>query len=111
MPEYSFLVFSNPAEGREEEYNRWYDDVHLGEVVQVPGFVAARRFRVMPPAGGGEAPKHRYLAIYEIESEDVAATMGELTTRAGDGRLRMSDALGDVATGLYEPITDRRTTR
>jgi hypothetical protein len=27
-----FLVFTNPVEGREDEYNEWYDNVHLGDV-------------------------------------------------------------------------------
>jgi hypothetical protein len=108
MADYNFLVFSNPAEGCEDDYNRWYDDLHLGEVVAVPGFVAARRFKVAP-TGGGEPPRHRYLAVYEIESDDVGATLGELAVRAGDGRLRMSDALGEVMTLLYEPMGARRT--
>lgn len=108
MTDYSFLVFSNPAEGREDDYNRWYDEVHLGEVVQVPGFVGARRYKVAP-TGDGEPPAHRYLAVYDIASDDVGATLAELGTRAGDGRLRMSDALGEVRTILYAPIGERRT--
>lgn len=40
-----FLAFNNPA-GDEEEYNRWYDEVHVPAVLQLDGFVSARRFRL-----------------------------------------------------------------
>ena len=44
MAKYKFIVFSKPVAGKEEEYNDWYQNRHLGEVVQTPGFVAAQRF-------------------------------------------------------------------
>lgn len=104
MP-HSFVVYSNPAEGREDEYNRWYDDIHLGEVLAIPGFTAARRFRVTPI--GPDAPKHHYLAIYEISAEDPGPVLADLMGRAEAGGLRMSDALGEVQTVLYEQIASR----
>ena len=40
------LVFSKPPETiSDTEYNRWYD-FHLGEILVVPGFVSARRYRL-----------------------------------------------------------------
>lgn len=108
MARYQFHVFSNPADGREADYNLWYDDVHLGEVLQVPGFVAASRFRLAPDPAG-KAPTHAYLAVYEMEVDDPAAALAELTARAGDGRIAMSDALGPVEARLYEVVTERRT--
>jgi hypothetical protein len=40
------LVFSNPADGRDADYNAWYDDHHVPEVLDhVPGYVAAQRYR------------------------------------------------------------------
>jgi hypothetical protein len=36
-----YLVFSNPVEGREDEYNAWYDEVHLPDVQRIPGVVGA----------------------------------------------------------------------
>ncbi|WP_242124024.1 DUF4286 family protein [Sphingobium sp. Sx8-8] len=107
MAEHVFVVLTNPVEGREEEYNRWYDEVHLGEVLDVPGFVAARRYRVAPSAG---AVTHRYLALYHIDSDDVAASMAELNRRAGSGEMQMSDALdGGISPTLYEalPLSDK----
>lgn len=47
------------SDGREEEWNRWYDTKHVPELLSVPGFVSARRYRAMDDA-------HSYLAAYEI---------------------------------------------
>ena len=110
MPAYKFVVFTNPAEGKEAEYNRWYDEIHLGEVTSLPGFTGARRLRNLPQ--GDAAPKHKYMAIYEIESDDIAATMKGLFEHASAGRFNMSDAMGaDVETLLYEETTVRDAAR
>ena len=37
------LVLSNAVEGKEDEFNDWYSNVHLHDGVKVPGFVAAVR--------------------------------------------------------------------
>jgi hypothetical protein len=60
-----FLVFSNPRAGREAEYHRWYEEQHLKEVVSVPPYVAAQRYRV---AEAQVSPQtHRYVIAYEFE--------------------------------------------
>lgn len=48
----------------EEELNDWYDLEHLRQVVDLPGFVRARRYRV------DDAPL-RYLAWYETVDEKI----------------------------------------
>src|SRR5690606_29174408 len=97
---------SNAAEGRDEEFNSWYNSVHLNEVLEILGFVGAERFELQPTEN--DVMKHRYLAIYEIEADDPAIPLGELMERASDGRLNMSDSLGDVETRLYRSITSYR---
>jgi len=37
---------------REQEYNTWYDEVHLVELMALDGFVSARQFRPV----NGEGP-------------------------------------------------------
>lgn len=41
-----FVIPANFVAGMEEEYHRWYDDVHIPEVCRVPGFAAMRRGRL-----------------------------------------------------------------
>ena len=86
------VVRSKPSDPeREDEYNDWYSTTHLADVLAVPGFVSARRYRVR--GGEGDGPAHSYLAIYEIEADDMGAPPAELRARSASGRITMSDAL------------------
>jgi hypothetical protein len=67
------LVFSAPPDGvSEDEFNAWYD-AHLAEILSVPGFRSARRFRLKAVVGAEEAPPYRYLVVYEIDGDPDAA--------------------------------------
>jgi hypothetical protein len=86
------VVQSSPSDpGREDEYNAWYSNTHLDEVRSVPGFVAARRYKVHGAEAGPSG--HAYMAIYEIEADDLTAPMAELRARSASGELHMSDVL------------------
>lgn len=81
------VVQSQPADpGREDEYNAWYA-AHLEDVRAVPGFVSARRYKV-PGSEPGE-----YLAVYEIEADDLRAPMSALRGRDRDGGAGATDAI------------------
>jgi len=90
------VVLTNPSSAdREDEYNEWYDDIHLGEVCQIPGITSAKRYSLSPtqldpPSSLGT---DGYLALYEIETDDLAQVAKELVARSVDGRFRMTDAL------------------
>ena len=106
MTAYIQTVVTAPFAGREDEFNRWYDDTHLPEMLQVPGFVAGRRYtRTGPRAAAGP----RFLAVYEIETEDLAATLAALGAAAR--MMTVSDAMDQPATvtDLYEVLGERRT--
>lgn len=67
------LVFSEPPPGvTDEEFDDWYD-AHLHEILSVPGFRSARRFRLKAVVGASEAPPWRHLALYEIDGDPDAA--------------------------------------
>jgi hypothetical protein len=96
---------TNPVEGREDEYNEWYSDVHIQEVVDIPGFISAQRFALSPSQMGGQCD-YRYLALYEIEADDVKTALDNL--KAARPNLRMSDALDrNVGAWAFTPITDK----
>ena len=77
MTKHVLLVFTDPTEGREDEYNDWYNNVHLGEVLNTDGFVRAQRFKVADTMPG--VTDHGYVAIYELETDDPGAAMKALT--------------------------------
>ncbi|MCV7441642.1 hypothetical protein H7K33_05345 [Mycobacterium paraense] len=79
------LVESVPSSpDREDEYNTWYDEVHIPQLLELDGIVAARRLR--PVDGNGP-----YVAIYELEGDDLQAILDNMIANAG--QLHMSDAL------------------
>ena len=108
MTAYIQTVVSAPVPGREDEFNRWYDDTHLPEVLQVSGLVAGRRYALIGPDA---ADRPRFLAIYEIETDDLAVTLAALSVAAPT--MTASDAMDRPATVIdtYEVLGERRTAR
>jgi hypothetical protein len=105
MAKYTFVVLTNPTSGKEGEYNRWYNEQHIPDVLNVPGIVAAQRFRLADTQMGDKNP-HKYLALYEIETDDLAKTLNELKVRGGTPEMVMSDAidLKNVGAFIFEPV-------
>jgi hypothetical protein len=94
VPKGMLLVQSRPADpAREDEFNDWYTHTHIPEVCAVPGVVAAQRYKVHDPGRDGDDAGSVYVAVYEIDSDDLEAPMRELVARSGDGRVRMSELL------------------
>jgi hypothetical protein len=100
----TLIVFTSPAEGREDEFNDWYDNVHLAEFVALPGVVSGRRFSLAPHSPKATAS---YAAIYEI-SVDPAQVLQAADTAVKDGSMHMSDAVdpGSVSMSAWEPRGD-----
>ncbi len=46
----------------EDEFNRWYNDEHLPERLEIPGYISARRFKLAEGEG-----VLTYLCIWELE--------------------------------------------
>ncbi len=101
------IVCSNPVAGREDEYNAWYDEVHLPEVVALPGVASAQRFR---QSSVGPRATCSYLAIFDLDG-DPAEVLDALNAGIRDGSIRMSDALdmSSVSLGVWEPGADGLT--
>lgn len=100
MNKSQLIVLSNAVAGCDTQFNSWYDEVHLGDVLKVPGVVGARRFAL-------ESDKWRYLAIYDLESEDPAGVIDEILARAGTDAMPLDDAF-DMSTfhmALARPLT------
>lgn len=110
MPQYCFVVVTDALPGREEEFNAWYDRQHVADVLRVPGFVAAQRFKLAQP---DSSLPGRYLALYEVETDNPQAALAELTKRAGTQQMIMSEAMdmSKVSATLFAAIGARRTAR
>jgi hypothetical protein len=105
MGPYKLLVLTNAVKGRDEEFNQWYDNQHIPDALDVPGYVTAQRFRLadVQMAGASDSRWH-YLAIYEIQTDDLKATMNESMSRAGTGRMPQSDAADHASSTILAAI-------
>jgi hypothetical protein len=97
------LAMSRPVKGREAEYNDWYQNVHLRQVLALPGFRSARRLRLVRQLV--ECDAQPYLAIYEIETDDIDGALQQMKDTAGSAELVISAALdaASVSASVYEP--------
>jgi hypothetical protein len=103
MARHVLVVHTRPIEGKDAEFNEWYDTVHLSEVLKVDGFVAATRYRAEPSVHG-ELPEFPYLAIYEVEAESLPGALAALSSAAKS--MDMGSALdrNGMATYAYTAI-------
>ena len=105
MTTHVFVVFTNPVEGKEDVYNAWYDNVHLPDVLDVPGFVSAQRFRLSDTQRAAGPFPWRYLALYNIETDDLQGTLATLGARSGTSAMVLSDALAEQRLAwVFDPI-------
>lgn len=112
MPKHIMLAMTNAREGQEDEFNDWYNDQHLHDVVKAPGIVAAQRFKIDDLQRYPGPYAFRYLAIYEIEAEDTQPTIDYIAKAIGTDAMIVSDAMSDepAVRGVYfHPISERVT--
>ncbi len=104
-----WLAFSNPVAGGEAEFEDWYREVHLPDVLAIPGVRSAQRY-ALDDVSSNNAATHRHLVIYEIEG-DADQIMADLGTRFVEGSLVISEAL-DIASAamtFWRPLGPKRT--
>lgn len=90
---YVYLVMADPLPGREAEFNDSYQNTHMGDLVQLPGWTGAQRFRLVPdvtPRNIKPLYRRGNLIIWDQEGTDA-------------GRLQ-SDALAAIAGGKSRRI-------
>ncbi len=64
MPVVLFTVKATVPKGREEAFNKWYNEEHVPQLLSYNGAVSARRYRAIL----GE-DRYQYLAVYEVRDE------------------------------------------
>jgi hypothetical protein len=72
---YRYVVETDVAAGREEDFNAWYDDEHLAGLASVPGTVRAARYR-------SEDGHPRYHACYDLVRPETLGSPAWLAVRA-----------------------------
>jgi hypothetical protein len=109
MKKFALVVQSNPVAGREDEYNNWYTNQHLHDLLRVPGFKSAQRF--MLPQDDKSAV-WKYMAIFEFETDNLAEMMGILQARSGTQDMVLSEAVDrqSISFVTWMAISEKLTT-
>ena len=86
-------VQTNAKPGEEDQFNAWYDTAHVPEIMATEGFVLGRRFRAVraPDDVGANGDWLKYVAVYDIESHDLAASYASLLERFRSGTMTPAD--------------------
>lgn len=106
-------VFTTCAPEREAEFNKWYDEIHVPDILAIEGFTAARRYKVAGPAlqiqGQSGTVPAQYLAVYEMDTDDTRSVMKRLGAAVGElaQRGRMFDGMQLAGSATYLPLGER----
>jgi hypothetical protein len=100
MPRFKMIALTRPVPGREAEYNEWYQTKHLPEICAFPGVVGAQRYVEAAALQGGDDRK--FLAIYDIETDDLGGFLGAIGKASAEGKMTVSEASDNA--GAYTVI-------
>ena len=107
MPQCKLIALTTPLPGREGDYHEWYNNVHLPELVNQFGMLGAQRYELVAKLIGADA--NQFLAIYDIETDDPGALLGQMGAAAQSGSMTPSDAsdMGTTYTALFSEYGPR----
>jgi hypothetical protein len=88
---------------RESEFNEWYDNIHLPDVLELPGMMRITRYENTEPSSG----KAKFLALYEIETDDIGAFIKSVDQLLAEKRAegRISELAVVVSSVTYRQIS------
>ena len=97
-----FMALTNSVSAdKDEEFNHWYNEVHGNDLLSLPTMRSMTRYRALQQiTPGGGAPKHQYLAIYDLD--DPKAAYEALVARRST--FTMTDTIADPLLVSYVPI-------
>jgi hypothetical protein len=89
---YAYLVMSDPFPGKEFEFNDFYQNTHMGDLVQLPGWTGAQRFRLVPdvtPRNIQPLYRRGNLIIWDQEGNDLDKLRRDANAAIAGGKSRL----------------------
>src|SRR5579871_6176372 len=89
---YVYLVMSDPLPGREFDFNDGYQNMHMGDLVQLPGWTGAQRFRLVPdvmPRNTQPLYRRGNLIIWDQEGADLDKLRRDANAAIAGGKSRL----------------------
>jgi hypothetical protein len=89
---YYMLVLANPVPGLENDFNDWYSNMMMGDLMQLPGWLGVQRFRIISDAGLDPRPtnagyQNGYLAIWDEQGADYGTNHKLMTDSLAGGKI------------------------
>src|ERR1700722_9231713 len=112
---YVYLVMSDPLAGREADFNDGYQNMHMGDLVQLPGWTGAQRFRLVGVAPRNIQPLYRRgnLIIWDQEGADLGKLQSDSRAAIAGGKSRLIPGFdysdGGSVRAIYQVIGPRAT--
>jgi len=100
-----FMVYANPVDGKDTEFNAWYDR-HMGAIAKLPEFVKAQRFIVQPRSGRADPP-YKYVIVYEVRGSDIDGALAAIGAAVKAGKVESPDMnlVLKLESMAYKPFT------
>src|SRR5262245_18681552 len=92
LERYAYLVMSDPFPGREFDFNDGYQNMHMGDLVQLPGWTGAQRFRLVPdvvPRNVQPLYRRGNLIIWDQEGADLDKLRRDANAAIAGGKSRL----------------------
>jgi hypothetical protein len=88
---YVYMVMSDPLPGREADFNDGYQNMHMGDLVQLPGWTGAQRFRLVAVTPRHTQPLYRRgnLIIWDQEGADLGKLQSDSRAAIAGGKSRL----------------------
>jgi hypothetical protein len=114
---YVFLVMSDPLPGREFDFNDGYQNMHMGDLVQLPGWTGAQRFRLVPnvmPRNTQPLYRRGNLIIWDQEGTNLDKLRSDANAAIAGGKSRLIPGFDygpDGAVSVTYQVIGARMTR
>ena len=113
MKSYSWIILTNCTEGTNQKFEEWYDNVHIPDLLRVPGIVSASRGRttkvqaIMTDQGAfaltkDTKPDFEYIASYKLQADDPEIILKEVMRRAFTPEMMIIESLSGAQATLFE---------
>lgn len=88
------VVFAKAVPGQVEALAKWYDEVHMNDLLAVPGLITAERHNVMVVKQPAGTPQWDFMLVYELAGDNPMVVLGEM----GKAQVAISDLLESSST-------------
>ena len=103
MARYLFVVHSNAADGRQSEYEAFMTQ-HVDDILALPGVIWGRRGAVAAAQARPAPETHKFITVFEVETDDLQVFIDEMNGRVMSGRIARSSAVTDARPVFWEVL-------